>query len=59
MEAARSAGIQDRLFIMGGVIADEDHLKLTEYGLDGVFGPGSRPTDIVSFIEENVSKEEG
>jgi methylmalonyl-CoA mutase C-terminal domain/subunit len=58
METARAMGIEDRLFIMGGVIADEDHLKLKEYGLHGVFGPGSRPVDIIGFIEENVSKEE-
>ena len=58
MDGARAAGIDDRLFIMGGVIADEDHLTLIEYGLDGVFGPGSRPADIVHFIEENALKEE-
>ena len=56
MEAARAMGMEDRFFIMGGVIADEDHLKLKEYGLDAVFGPGSRPDDIVRSIEVNVSK---
>jgi methylmalonyl-CoA mutase C-terminal domain/subunit len=54
MKAAREAGLEDRLFIVGGVIADEDHPKLHELGIDAVFGPGTKPEDIVSYIGKNV-----
>lgn len=54
MDAARQAGIQDRLFIIGGVIADEDHERLHELGIDAVFGPGTRPEDVTTFIRTSV-----
>lgn len=58
MEAARAAGLSDSIFIMGGVIADEDHATLQGFGIDAVFGPGSRPADIVSFIQDRIGREE-
>lgn len=54
MEAARQAGIEDRLFIIGGVIADEDHERLNELGIDAVFGPGTRPEDVATFIRTSA-----
>jgi methylmalonyl-CoA mutase C-terminal domain/subunit len=38
----------------GGIIPDEDVPKLKEAGVAGVFGPGTRTTDIVKFIKEVV-----
>lgn len=55
MAKAREAGLEDRLFIIGGVIADEDHPKLHELGIDAVFGPGTKPDEIVSYIRKNVA----
>lgn len=55
MAAAREAGLDDRLFIVGGVIADEDHPKLHELGINAVFGPGTKPEDIVTYVRANVS----
>jgi methylmalonyl-CoA mutase C-terminal domain/subunit len=53
-ERLRAAGLQDRLVLVGGVIADDDQARLHELGVDGVFGPGSRPDDIVAFIDEHA-----
>ncbi|MBI4621405.1 MAG: cobalamin B12-binding domain-containing protein [Desulfobacterales bacterium] len=36
--------------IMGGVISDKDILRLKEFGVKGIFGPGSTPDEVVSFI---------
>lgn len=57
MEAAKAAGLDDRLFVLGGVIADEDHETLKSMGINGVFGPGTKPEAIVEFIRSRVSAE--
>lgn len=54
MAAAKEAGLDDRVFIVGGVIADEDRPKLHALGVDAVFGPGTRPDDVVRYLRENV-----
>jgi methylmalonyl-CoA mutase, C-terminal domain len=54
MDAARAAGIDDRLFIVGGVIADDDRPKLRELGIDAVFGPGTKPVDVIEYIKSNA-----
>ncbi|HLN05767.1 MAG TPA: cobalamin-dependent protein, partial [Acidimicrobiales bacterium] len=56
MEALREAGLDDRLVVIGGVIADEDHAKLHSLGVDGVFGPGSKPDAIVAFINDRFAR---
>lgn len=55
-EAAKAAGLDDRLFVIGGVIADEDHEKLHRLGFDGVFGPGTGPVEIIQFIRNHVKE---
>ena len=57
MQAAKSSGLEDRLFVLGGVIADEDHDALRAMGIDGVFGPGTKPATIVEFIRSRVVAE--
>ena len=39
----------------GGIIPDEDVIRLKEAGVAGVFGPGTRTEDIVKFITEIAS----
>jgi len=39
----------------GGIIPDEDVVRLKEAGVAGVFGPGTRTEDIVKFITEIAS----
>ena len=57
MTAARAAGLADRLFVVGGIIADEDHDALRALGVDGVFGPGTNPEDVVEFIQSRAKVE--
>lgn len=54
MAALEQAGLDDRLVVVGGVIADEDADKLRALGVDGVFGSGSKPAAVVEFIREHV-----
>lgn len=50
------AGVTDILVIGGGIIPEEDIQDLKDVGIRAVFGPGTRTTDIVKFIEDNVPK---
>ena len=40
---------------VGGVIPSPDVPKLLDMGVKKVFGPGSKPQDVVSFISEILS----
>lgn len=54
-EAAETAGLGDRLLVIGGVISDDDVTLLKEAGFDGVFGPGTKAETIVEYIRTNVT----
>jgi methylmalonyl-CoA mutase C-terminal domain/subunit len=54
MDLLHESDMDDVLVIAGGIIPDEDVPVLREMGVKGVFGPGTRTDDIVSFIRENV-----
>ena len=45
-------GLDDKLWIIGGSIPEQDRRELEAIGLDGVFPAGSRLQDIVDFIRE-------
>ena len=55
-ELAKEKGLSDGLFLVGGIIPDDDAVALKEMGVDGIFGPGASSEEIVSFITENVKK---
>jgi methylmalonyl-CoA mutase C-terminal domain/subunit len=55
MELLKEAGATDILVIGGGIIPEQDVPHLRDIGIQAVFGPGTPTTDIVRFIEENVS----
>ncbi len=55
MELLEEAGATDMLVIGGGIIPEEDIPHLKDVGIRAVFGPGTLTSDIVRFIEENVS----
>ena len=42
---------------VGGIIPEEDKLKLNEIGVDGIFGPGTDTEEIVDYIKNRVSKD--
>ncbi|UCD87160.1 MAG: cobalamin B12-binding domain-containing protein [Desulfobacterales bacterium] len=55
MELLKEAGVTDILVIGGGIIPEEDVPQLKDAGIQAVFGPGTPTTDIIRFIENNVS----
>lgn len=55
MELLKEAEATDVLVIGGGIIPKEDELPLKKAGIKAIFGPGTATSDIVRFIEENVS----
>jgi methylmalonyl-CoA mutase C-terminal domain/subunit len=54
----QQAGLDDVLIVAGGIIGDTDATILKrDYGIAGVFGPGTSTNDIVQFIRNNVKPE--
>lgn len=47
-------GMEDVLLIGGGIIPPTDAKVLSGHGIGRVFGPGSDPEDIKSYIRENA-----
>jgi len=52
----KEKGMEDVLVVGGGIIPEDDALKLKKAGVAGVFGPGTRCDDIVKFIKKNVKR---
>jgi len=44
------------LVVCGGIIPEDDALKLKKEGVAGVFGPGTHCDEIVEFIKKNVKR---
>lgn len=56
MQLLKDKGLDDVLVFAGGIIPNEDVVKLKEVGIKEVFGPGT-PTDvIVKFVKKNAPK---
>jgi len=51
----RDAGLDDKLWIIGGNLPRQDRDALHELGFEGVFATGSRLPDIVAFIQRSVA----
>ena len=47
-------GLTDKLWIIGGNLPAQDQAQLRELGFKGIFPTGSKLTDIVGYIRENV-----
>jgi methylmalonyl-CoA mutase C-terminal domain/subunit len=50
----RQQGMDDCLVLVGGIVPQEDILRLREQGVSAVFLPGTVTDDIVKFLRENV-----
>ncbi len=50
----RENGMDDTLVLVGGIVPQEDIIKLKEQGVSEIFLPGTSTVDIVDFINENV-----
>ncbi len=54
---ARQRGMRDLLFLLGGPRID--HKLARELGFDAGFGPGTRPSQVASFIVDALVKRQG
>jgi methylmalonyl-CoA mutase C-terminal domain/subunit len=52
----KEKGLDDVIVFGGGIIPDEDVLKLKKQGVDQVFGPGTPLTSIVGYLRERLEK---
>ncbi len=58
VELLRGSGMDDCMVLVGGIIPQEDVVKLKEKGVAEVFLPGSSTEDIAAFIRANVAARE-
>jgi len=55
MELLREKGVEDILVLGGGIIPEEDISALKECGIAEIFGPGTKTTDIINYIKDNIA----
>lgn len=53
-EKMNEYGLDDVQLLLGGIIPQDDYDSMQEYGVAGIFGPGTRAETIVSEIEALV-----
>ncbi len=56
IEGLRARGLQRCMVLLGGVILARDIPALKQMGADEVFVPGTRPDDIVQYIQSNLDR---
>jgi methylmalonyl-CoA mutase C-terminal domain/subunit len=56
MELMKKEGLNDVLFLVGGIIPDQDVEKLKQIGVAEVFQPGASTEEIIAFVRKNVRK---
>lgn len=52
----KKAGMEDVLFLVGGIIPDEDFDLLKKAGVQMVFTPGTSLTEVVDYVRANAPK---
>jgi methylmalonyl-CoA mutase C-terminal domain/subunit len=50
----REAGLDDKLWMIGGNLPLQDHVALRELGFAGVFPTGSKLHDIVAYVQDHA-----
>ncbi len=53
IEAMKRKGVGDVPVMLGGIIHPDDHPRLIEIGVAGIFGPGSKMPDIIDFVRSH------
>jgi methylmalonyl-CoA mutase C-terminal domain/subunit len=56
MDLMKKERLDDVLVIVGGIIPDQDVVKLKEIGVSEIFQPGASTEDIVTYVREHVRK---
>jgi methylmalonyl-CoA mutase C-terminal domain/subunit len=54
VELLRAQGQENVLVVVGGIIPEEDVVRLKEAGVGGVFGPGTSSEQYIGFIREHL-----
>lgn len=54
VEGVKKKGLTDALFIVGGIIPDEDIEALKKAGVNMVFTPGASLQEVVDYIRKNA-----
>ena len=54
MDGVKKAGLNDALFLVGGIIPDEDIPPLKALGVHMVFTPGASLQEVVEYIRKNA-----
>src|SRR5580704_4889355 len=54
IQGIRKAGGDDVLFLVGGIIPDEDFEPLKKIGVQMIFTPGASIENVVEYIRKNV-----
>ena len=57
VELLKANGQENVKIFLGGIIPDEDMLKLKELGVSGVYGPGTSTEFIVSDVRSLIKGE--
>jgi methylmalonyl-CoA mutase C-terminal domain/subunit len=52
----KEEGVDDILFIAGGVIPEDDIPSLKERGVAEIFTPGTPTTETIDYIKENIRR---
>ncbi|GAB4373511.1 MAG: cobalamin B12-binding domain-containing protein [Calditrichia bacterium] len=56
LDLMKAKGMDDVELIGGGIIPEEDRIKLEQMGVCKVFGPGTNTQDIVNFVRERFAQ---
>jgi len=56
LDLAKEKGLGDVLYLVGGIIPDDDVPALKEMGITGIFGPGASAKEIAGFIKQHVER---
>lgn len=56
IQILRAQGVDDVLFVAGGVIPEDDIPALLEGGVSRVFGPGADLEEIIQYTKANVKR---
>jgi len=54
VELLREQGMNDCLVLVGGIVPQEDILRLKQQGVAEIFLPGTSTEEIVKFLHQNV-----
>ncbi|HEX76286.1 MAG TPA: cobalamin B12-binding domain-containing protein [Dehalococcoidia bacterium] len=58
VEGLKKKGLTKTMIVAGGIIPDEDIESIQQMGIKSVFGPGSHTSEIVEFIQKELSSPE-